>query len=279
MEKLVKDICQAISDNRLNLPPLPETCLKVRKLLENDNCSAKQLANTIAADTALTARIMKVANSALYARNHATDDLQMAIQRLGNSLIGNLINGLAIMPIFSFSQNRQQETEKQIKQHSMSTAALTYGLCQQHKHLNHFEGYLAAMLQNIGYIAILSYHKLPQDLQSNKEALTNFLREQHIPVGSHLLRHWKFPEALIEIQQKHIHLYRTHSNRIDYLDIIIAANVINGPVFSTDTKNIPDYRHIPAMQRLNITETSLDSDMEAIQPTVQEARFIFQAAI
>ena len=279
MEMLVKDICQAISDNRLNLPPLPETCLKVRKLLQDDDCSAKHLANTIATDTALAARIMKVANSALYTRTQAADDLQAAIKRLGNSLIGSLVNGLAIMPIFSFSQNRLQEAEAQIKQHSLSTAALTYGLCQQHKHLNHFEGYLAAMLQNIGSIAILSYQKFPKDLLENKEDLIAFLCEQHIPIGSHLLRHWQFPESLIEIQQKHIHLYRTHSNRVDYLDIIIAANVINGPVFTSDKSAIPDYSHIPAMQRLNITESSLDSDMDAIQPTVQEARFIFQAAL
>lgn len=278
METLVKDICQAIITNRLNLPPLPETCMKVRKLLQDDGCSARQLANTIAVDAALSARILKIANSALYARQQAANDLSMAIQRLGNSLIGNLVNGLGIMPAFSFSQNRQQDIEAQIRQHSMSTAALAYGLCQQHKHLNHFEGYLAAMLQNIGYIAILGYHKLPRELLADKNALISFLSAQHIPIGSHLLRHWQFPEALIDIQQKHSHLYRTHSNRVDYLDIVIAANVINGPLFSASMSIAPGYSHIPAMQRLNLSEASIDSDLNAIQAAIQEARFIFQIA-
>jgi len=278
METLVKDICQAITDNQLNLPPLPETCLRVRALLQDENCSAKQLANTIASDTALAARIMKVANSALYARHMAADDLQMAIQRLGNSLIGSLVNGLAIMPVFSFSQGQQQEIEHQIKQHSMSTAALAYGLCQQHKSLNKFEGYLAAMLQNIGCVAVLSYHKLPTELLANKTTLTNFLNKHHISIGGHLLRHWQFPETLIEIQQKHANLFRNHSSRIDYLDIVITANVINGLVLNSDSNAIPNYGHIPAMQRLNITETSLNHNMLEIQPSIQEARFIFQAA-
>lgn len=278
METLVKDICQAITDNRLNLPPLPETCLRVRALLQDENCSAKQLANTIASDTALAARIMKVANSALYARHMAADDLQMAIQRLGNSLIGSLANGLSIMPIFSLAQSQQQEIESQIKQHSMATAALAYGLSQQQKSLNKFEAYLTAMLQNIGYIAVLSYYKLPTELSENKTALTNFLNEHHISIGGHLLRHWQFPETLIEIQQKHTNLFRNHSNRVDYLDIVIAANVINGPVLPSNAETIAAYIHIPAMQRLNITEDSLDNDMLEIQTSVQEARFIFQAA-
>ena len=227
METLVKDICQAISDNRLNLPPLPETCLKVRQLLQEDNCSAKQLANTIAADTALSARIMKVANSALYTRHQPAAELTTAIQRLGNSLIGNLVNGLAIMPMFTFSQNQQNKLESHIKQHSMKTAALAYGLSQRYKHLNYFEAYLAAMLQNIGYIAILSYAKLPRELTADKAALTEFLLTHHIPVGSHLLQHWQFPQSIVEIQQKHSYLYRTHSKPVDYLDIIIAANSRN----------------------------------------------------
>lgn len=278
METLVKDICQAISDNRLNLPPLPETCLKVRQLLQADNCSAKQLATTIAADAALSARIMKVANSARYTRYQPAAELHTAIQRLGNSLIGNLVNGLAIMPMFAFSQTQQKELELHIKNHSMNTAALAYGLSQRYKHLNFFEAYLAAMLQNIGYIAILSYAKLPGELTRNKTALAEFLATQHIPVGSHLLQHWQFPQSIIEIQQKHNNLYRTHSRPVDYLDIIIAANVISGPVFSSPATPLPGYSHIPAMQRLNITETSLDSDISAIQPGIQEARFIFQAS-
>ncbi len=279
MEILVQDICQAISDNRLNLPPLPETCLKIRKLLQDDNCSSRQLANTIAADAALSARIMKIANSAMYARQQPANDLSTAIQRLGNSLIGNLVNGLAIMPAFAFSQNRQHDINIQIRQHSMATAALAYGLCHFHSHLNHFEGYIAAILQNIGYIAILGYHKLPRELLADHDTMITMLNEQHISVGSHLLRHWQFPESLIAVQQKQNHFYRTHSNRVDYLDIIIAANVINGPLFPSPARALPGYSHIPAMQRLNLNETSLDSDLAAIQPAIQEARYIFQVSM
>lgn len=276
METLTNDICQAINENRLNLPPLPETCLKVRKLLQEDNSSAKQLSNTIAIDTALSARILKVANSALYARQQSAGDLHTAIQRLGSSLIGNLVNGLAIMPLFSNTKNQQQDIESRIKQHSMSTATIAYGLCQRYKHLNYFECYLAAMLQNIGYLAILSYQKLPSELTANKDAMINFLTTHHINVGSCLLKHWQFPETVIEIQHKHGNFFRTHSKPVDYLDIIIAANAINGPIFASSATSIPSYMHIPAMQRLNITETSLDNDMEEIRPGIQEARFIFQ---
>lgn len=278
MEMLVQDICQVISDNRLNLPPLPETCLKVRKLLQDDNCSARQLSTTIAVDAALSARIMKIANSAMYARQQPVNELSTAIQRLGSSLIGSLVNGLAIMPAFSFNQSRHQDTSNRIREHSLSTAAIAYGLCQRQKHLNHFEAYLAAVLQNIGYVAILSYHNLPRELLNDNDMLTSFLQEQHITIGSHLLKHWQFPESLIAIQQKHNHLYRTHSNRVDYLDIIIAANTINGPLFPTKSILQPQYSHIPAMQRLNITEDSINDDLATLQPAIQEARYIFQVS-
>jgi hypothetical protein len=83
---------------------------------------------------------------------------------------------------------------------------------------------------------------------------------------------------MIEIQQKQSYLYRTHSKRIDYLDIIIAANVINGPVFPAQASGLPSYSHIPALQRLNITEASIKDELEATQTSIQEARFIFQSS-
>ncbi|MFO7603658.1 MAG: HDOD domain-containing protein [Gammaproteobacteria bacterium] len=276
MEALVENICQAISHNRLNLPPLPETCLKVRTLLQHDNCSARQLANVIAVDTALSARIMKVANSALYARAQSAGELHTAVQRLGNRLVGSLVNGLAIMPLFSAAQKQHQETASQIRQHSTATAALAYALCQRHKHLNVFESYIIAMLQNIGCTAILSYPGLPPQLSADPGTLHAFMVAQHIPIGSHLLRHWQFPASLIETQQKHQHFFHTHSNRVNYLDIIVAANAINGPLFPAQARATPAYSHIPALQRLHITEASLEVDMRTLTQGIQEARYIFQ---
>ena len=53
----------AIEQDRLILPTLPEVALKVRDAVENESATAQDIATILAQDAALSARLMKVANS------------------------------------------------------------------------------------------------------------------------------------------------------------------------------------------------------------------------
>ena len=64
-EKVQQELIQAIENDELVLPTLPEVALKVREAAEDPNVGIADLAKVIGNDAALTARIIKVVNSPL----------------------------------------------------------------------------------------------------------------------------------------------------------------------------------------------------------------------
>ena len=59
------DIIEAIENDQLTLPTLPEVALKVRDVAEDENASIADLVKIISTDASLTARIVRVTNSPL----------------------------------------------------------------------------------------------------------------------------------------------------------------------------------------------------------------------
>ena len=99
-EKVQNELLEAIENDKLVLPTLPEVALQVREAAENPNISIPALSKVIGNDAALTARLIKVVNSPLLRTNKEITDLNMAISRLGINYTANLATGLAVEQMF-----------------------------------------------------------------------------------------------------------------------------------------------------------------------------------
>lgn len=64
-EIFVSELIDDLESGQLQLPTLPEVALRVRDAVEDENASASQIADIIAQDAALSARLIQVANSPL----------------------------------------------------------------------------------------------------------------------------------------------------------------------------------------------------------------------
>ena len=84
-ERVRQDIITAIKTDQLVLPTLPEVALKVREVADDPNSDIEKLANVIGGDAALSARIIRVANSPLLRASRAIEDL-----KTGNETSPNL---------------------------------------------------------------------------------------------------------------------------------------------------------------------------------------------
>ena len=84
VEKYRQLFLKAIDDDSLVLPTMPEMALRVREVADDPNASIKQLAAIIGQDAALAARIIKVANSAIYRGAKVIEDLQYGPLAIGH---------------------------------------------------------------------------------------------------------------------------------------------------------------------------------------------------
>ena len=72
-EIVSKNIITAIKDDQLILPTLPEVALKVREVADDPSADIESLANVISCDPALSARLIRVANSPLLRAGRPVD--------------------------------------------------------------------------------------------------------------------------------------------------------------------------------------------------------------
>lgn len=79
-----------LSSATLKLPPAPVVALKLAKLLRDDDSTLEQLATVVKQDQVLTAVVLRLANSAAYARAAAVVQVGHAITVLGRRTLQDL---------------------------------------------------------------------------------------------------------------------------------------------------------------------------------------------
>ena len=79
VETIKTDLTDAIENDKLVLPTLPEVALQVRDIAENEDSAIIDLVKVISNDTALSARIIRVCNSPLFRGSRAIENLNMAV--------------------------------------------------------------------------------------------------------------------------------------------------------------------------------------------------------
>ena len=120
----------AIRGNRITLPTLPEVALRVRDAVEQEDATAQKIAEMVATDAALSARLLQVANSPLYRGMVLIESIQMAITRLGYRLVRSLVISLAMKQIFQATTDTLDKRLRSIWEESVQIAAISRALAQ-----------------------------------------------------------------------------------------------------------------------------------------------------
>lgn len=100
MSITAESILDDLENDRLPLPTLPEVAIKVRETVDDDDASITDVAQIIETDAALSARIIQVANSALYRGLSSADNVQVAVLRMGLLTVRNLATSLVMKQLF-----------------------------------------------------------------------------------------------------------------------------------------------------------------------------------
>ena len=84
----VKLLAADLSKGNLDLPSFPDVVIRVRKALDDEDCTSEKLVRIIGAEPVLAARLLIIANSAgLRPSGDPVTDLKMAVNRIGRSLV------------------------------------------------------------------------------------------------------------------------------------------------------------------------------------------------
>ncbi|MES9947406.1 MAG: HDOD domain-containing protein [Candidatus Thiodiazotropha sp.] len=271
--QFLQKLNEAIDHNRITLPTLPEVALKVRDAVEREQSSANQIADIIASDAALSARLLQVANSPLYRGRVTIDNLQMAVARLGVRLVRSLVISLIMQQIFQATSDLLDAKFRQVWEESVQIAALSRVLAANTDHLDKEQAMLAGLIHNIGALPILAFAESHDELLEDAQELDRIIDALSPPIGQRILEMWDFPESLILVPANFLNLDYTSEGDVDYVDIVLVARLEsqmnNGSIDATTLSQIPAFVKVGLEPEVNIIE------IEGVADDIQNIEVMF----
>ena len=226
LDRLYQDITADLAANRLILPSMPDVVLKIWRMAASKQTSCAELARVIAGDPALSARLVRVANSAFFPSAKPIADLKRAITKLGNTSVKQLVTAFHVARLYDTKQHPLTKPHlTTLWNHTTMVSAISESIAGRLEHLTRETAMLAGLVHRIGVLPVLLRAEKTPQLISDPRILDSILDGLHARIGEAVLKHWEFPDELRSIPGEHTDLARAHAGPGDYVDVVQVANL------------------------------------------------------
>jgi len=231
------EVTTSIKDKILNelelLPTFPAHITELIELCKDPDVSNQEIVKKVIVDPALTADMLKFANSAAIGARIKIKDINQALRTIGIRNFQEILISAGARRILKQRYPRLEE----IWEHCNRTAGYAsflagkYGLTAISKNV-----FLAGLLHDLGKIVLLSIdpnltHKIA-DIVSNRGIKKSTLIEEvsigisHSAIGAMMARTWHFPEYLVEAISLHHSPLNASPDSRDIVFVTYLANMI-----------------------------------------------------
>jgi HD-like signal output (HDOD) protein len=191
-----------------NLPTLPGVVTRVMHTVRDPSSSSTDVAFIVGQDLALSAKVLRLANSAFYGMPHSITSIHNAVVILGFKVINTIVLSLTVFDMFPHEKRSSLFNRTAFWRHCTSCALICRFLSQ---HLRSFvlfdpeEAFCAGLLHDIGKVAMEQYlhedfHKALKYAKHKKislyEAEKETLGYAHTDVAQWLTSQWQIPAAI-----------------------------------------------------------------------------------
>ncbi|MCX7635830.1 MAG: HDOD domain-containing protein, partial [Syntrophales bacterium] len=217
------------------LSTLPTIFTQINKVISDPNSSAQDIAEVIEKDTYVSAKILRIVNSAFYVYPSRIAKISRAVTIIGTKQLGTLAGGINILRIFRNIPSRLIDM-KSFWEHSL-LCGINARIMGGYKNIPNTERlFVAGMLHDIG--RLLLYNYLPEltchiieKAAKEKKPLYQAEREvmgiDHSSIAESLFKQRRLPMSLESIVRYHHQplesLNRTEASIIHLADMMAIA--------------------------------------------------------
>ncbi|QYJ91093.1 MULTISPECIES: HDOD domain-containing protein [Shewanella] len=231
--QLLVGLLKKLKADALVLPTLPEVAMRVQEVVSRPDSSPKQVAEIIGQDAAISARMIKVANSAMYSRGIKAENINAAVTRIGLTQIKAIATSVAMEQLFISTNEMVWEVMDEVWRASIevtsAACALLLKYSKTHKGcgLNYDTLTLASLVHNIGALPVLTEAEANPHLFTSIEQLRALVRKMQGPLGRAVLKSWDFSPEVTEVVERWADLPYL-PEQVTYLDFVRAAAFYTG---------------------------------------------------
>lgn len=229
--RTIDKIIQKLGD----LPSAPQILQEAIELTSDIDANINKVARTIAADQSISAKVVRMSNSPMFARSKRVSTLDEAVKVLGFTQLKSIIITASTFQMFEAGDNFDLATK--LWHHSFSTALGSRIIAERLTSLNKDEAYLAGLLHDIGKLVFLKttpnvYSQLINNVKQNNTVLlaeeSNEFGFDHTHLGAALLIKWGIPENIIIAAADHHKLSLSEAPSAEQLArVVMLANAVS----------------------------------------------------
>ena len=267
LEKIINDVAPLVS--------LPAVCIRLNEMVDDPACSAEDMGRVINQDAALTARLLRIANSPMYGFTTKIDTVARAVTVLGTKQVRDISLASAAVKTFQGIPNTLVSMQS-FWEHSIYCALCARTLAMDCLRRQREAVFVAGLLHDIGELVL--YNREPElsrkalesckdgpggmEIQDAERELFGF---DHAEVGGGLAHKWSLPINLQECIAYHHNPGWAKEHRVEAAIVHIANSIAKLAVLDTT-----DLYHAPKIQPVAWELTGLDE--EIIPSTIASAQ-------
>jgi len=229
---LTRNRLRIIVNRTTELTPLNSVASRAIQLAENERTAAVELATVISSDQALTAKVLKLSNSAYYGYGRRISTVREAVILLGMRTVRSVAIAFGIIDALKPREVAGFDHDL-FWAHSLTVGLVSEAIAKETRAARPEDAFTGGVLHDMGKLAMLltepgQFGELCElvntEGMSFDQAETAVFGVGHEHVGARLAQRWKFPEHLVEAIRGH-HPAKPVASIDTLTDIVATANL------------------------------------------------------
>lgn len=281
------DVIRKVLDDSGRLYSLPQTLAEVLRVVKDETSTAKDLADILTKDPAMTTKILRVVNSPFYGVARQIGSVSQAVVTLGL----RQVTALALSTSVYAMTDKWESCLDRIRfwRHSLGVAIASRTIAEKAGRTNLEEIFVAGLLHDIGLVML--EHSFPEQFPSvwneaakGRDELID-LEDQawgtnHARVGQFLLDQWGLPEDICAAVGMHHNTFAAGNTDpefkmgqiVNLANLICSLNISDHPLREVDQKR--DQRQIMT-ENLGLEPTDLLTvEKHLFNQTINESKYL-----
>ncbi len=273
---------QDLLKNNVTIPSLPTIMQEAERLLNDPEAGTAELGKLIAQDAPITAKVLRIANSAYYGLAEPCVSTEQASAVLGMRVLRNVLTQAAVMSQFDHLRGIDGFDIDDLWRHSIATGKVCSSLakrCTTPLALTPEEFYVCGLLHDLGQIVMLSslgedYVKVIQSskrdgipIQKAEERTFGF---NHTDVGFVVATRWNLPEEIARAIQYH-HGPREAVENDPVVSLVANANILVNRVSQINLMSAGLVFDADTCTQLGLDTEDMDEIVELTQESLASA--------
>ncbi len=270
-----------------SIEPLPQVATRVMQLSAQPDVVPSELIAVIQSDPGTTAKVLKLANSALYGFQREIASLEEAGNMLGVQTLSGLVLTSCAGRYMRDYGYADPEAALVLWERSIATAVAAGAIAQRSGRVDRHRAYTLGLLENIGQIVLLRFvpehaERIAASVASGVdpiEAERAAYGVSHADIGARLARKWEFPELLVEAIRTH-HDPRRSSGDLAMASVGHLAEVATHRFHVGERPGVPEPCTLQesAFAWLGLPQDALDTLEPYLREELAKARSILEIA-